>query len=153
MSQKILIFDEKFNHISLELYIIEINNIKKPKIFKFILDTGATRTSITLDVLNYFGIDIKNLPTIEVTSIDDIKSYPIINMKGIIFSDSGPEKQFTINNAIVLYDINKIKKHKSEFKLKKMNVNLPNLFGLDLLKEINGKIVLDFRNKDFKLEW
>jgi len=31
MSQKILIFDEKFNHISLELYIIEINNIKNPK--------------------------------------------------------------------------------------------------------------------------
>jgi hypothetical protein len=75
-------------------------------------------------------------------------------MKGMIFGDSGPEIFFDLKEVIVsIYDVNKEKKYKSQMVMEKFIFNVPNLFGLDLLERIKGKITLDFKNNSFLLEW
>jgi hypothetical protein len=153
MSQKILSYDERLKHFSLGLVIVAINNQEKPRPFKFILDTGATTTAINTEITDHFQININTLPTVEVTSIDNIKNYPIVSMDGIIFGESGPEKFFRLDKVIVLYEVSKVKKYKSQMVEKKSYVNLPNIFGLDLLQMIKGKVILDFKDNNFLLEW
>lgn len=99
----------------------------------FILDTGATYTSISKSLATKLGLNLNNAKTIQVATANGVISAPIVMLKSLEINGLSVQ-----NLEVIVLDLN-INKN-----------NLAGLLGLSFIKQF--KMTLDKKNGNLTLE-
>jgi len=121
---------------------------------EFVLDTGSNQTCISETTATSLGIDVDNLERRQVGGIGGIVSHPFIgNLEMFLIGDD--VVRVKLPEVTVLPEMKrKIEKKKGVF-VQRGDLKLPafNLLGVDVLEQLQAKLVIEMKTKKGWIEW
>lgn len=121
------------------------------------IDTGSSLSSITQGIADKLSIDVNSLTLSEVGGIGGITMIPVTDdIIIIVGSNDSQFKEIKLDKIAVNPDnlTKKIKKGKGAFKQRgESSTPMFALCGLDALAQMGGKLILDIRNKEGRIEF
>ena len=118
-----------------------------------VVDTGSTSSSITLETAKLLDIDLELTNRGKIVGVSGIKETPVISEIGVIILEVG--KIINLKEIHILDDVKITHPEKrSGIKIGERieQATIPNLLGLDFLKESGAKLVISFKQQEFYIE-
>lgn len=125
---------------------------------EFLVDSGSNSSSLNEQTARKLGIAIDHLPKQETVGINGMAPVPIFPDKLTFYLNTNLDRA-VVQQARVYGAAPRMVRERAGKKLERRQlvaVQMPNLFGLDAVKSINGKggsLHLDLRNGNGTLEW
>lgn len=138
-----------------KLYTLPVTFYSAPKFMQgvAIFDSGSAGTSITSSIASGLDIEVSSLPRKPVSGVTGIKQTPVIMKIDIILPST---KVVTLNDVTILEDVHKEdvrRKHGILVSREVIRAAVPNLLGLDFLKELGGTLVISPAKNEAYIEW
>ncbi|MGP8109425.1 MAG: aspartyl protease family protein [Thermoplasmata archaeon] len=125
---------------------------------EFLVDTGSNSSALNEALAVDLGIEVESLPRLPSTGINGVTLEPYYPGDLTLYLNESLEKT-TIEQPSVYHPAAKKVKQKIGGRVVRRGIaeaRMPNLFGLDALKAINGtggKLVVDMRSQTAYIEW
>lgn len=125
---------------------------------EFLVDTGSNSSSINESTALQLGIAVDSLPNRQVAGINGITYEPVFPGDLTVYITENLDKTVIHEPAVYHPAAKRVKQTVGGKVVRKpiAAAPMPNLFGLDAIKAINGvagKLTVDLRTNEGRIEW
>jgi hypothetical protein len=137
------------------LYVtVEVPQVQAEAIAHMVLDTGTSRSAISAKIASDLGLDIGRLEMADAGGVTAVERRPRLP-NAILWLVGRDVARVTLSDILVLTEIRrKEKRGKGGLSRRpETSMEAPSLFGMDALRALKGRAILDPEKGEGWIEW